>query len=180
MIEAGENSPLQGQPNSEDDTGEPGGHPEHRADQFIGLLSLRTLLVSDPNASVREMMITDPITLSPAQTLGEVSDEVLWRSRHTAYPVVRDGVAVGLFPATALEGVARRHWADERVADHMEPLAAVPAVGPDDELPAAVAALQRTRLQRALVLDGERLVGLLTAGDVARALGITGEDAVPV
>lgn len=31
----------------------------NRADQFIGLLPLRTLLVSDPSASVREMMLTD-------------------------------------------------------------------------------------------------------------------------
>ena len=31
----------------------------NRSDQFIGLLSLRTLLVSDPAASVREMMLTD-------------------------------------------------------------------------------------------------------------------------
>jgi magnesium transporter len=31
----------------------------NRSDQFIGLLPLRTLLVSDPSASVREMMATD-------------------------------------------------------------------------------------------------------------------------
>jgi magnesium transporter len=31
----------------------------NRADRFIGLLPLRTLLVSDPNATVREMMVTD-------------------------------------------------------------------------------------------------------------------------
>ena len=31
----------------------------NRADQFIGLLPLRTLLVSDPSVSVREMMVTD-------------------------------------------------------------------------------------------------------------------------
>jgi magnesium transporter len=31
----------------------------NRADKFIGLLPLRTLLVSDPSVSVREMMITD-------------------------------------------------------------------------------------------------------------------------
>ena len=31
----------------------------NRADQFIGLLPLRTLLVSDPSATVREMMATD-------------------------------------------------------------------------------------------------------------------------
>lgn len=31
----------------------------NRSDQFIGLLSLRTLLVSDPSVSVREMMVTN-------------------------------------------------------------------------------------------------------------------------
>jgi magnesium transporter len=31
----------------------------NRSDQYIGLLHLRTLLVSDPSASVREMMVTD-------------------------------------------------------------------------------------------------------------------------
>ncbi len=31
----------------------------NRSDQYIGLLPLRTLLVSDPAASVREMMNTD-------------------------------------------------------------------------------------------------------------------------
>ncbi len=39
-------------------------------DQYIGLLPLRTLLVSDPSASVREMMITDidPIPANMADT----------------------------------------------------------------------------------------------------------------
>lgn len=39
----------------------------NRSDQFIGLLPLRTLLVSDPGTTVREMMITDvdpiPVTM---------------------------------------------------------------------------------------------------------------------
>jgi Zn-dependent protease/predicted transcriptional regulator len=123
---------------------------------------------------VRDMMVADPVTVSPLQTLEDVSDEILWRSRHSAYPVVRDGVAVGLLPARSLDLVDRAAWARQRVADHMEPIGTVPAIGPDDPLPAAVAALQEGRLQRALVIEGERLVGLLSAGDVARALGVDG------
>ena len=38
----------------------------NRADQFIGLLPLRTLLVSDPATSVREMMVTD-VETNPCQ-----------------------------------------------------------------------------------------------------------------
>ena len=43
----------------------------NRSDQFIGLLPLRTLLVSDPAASVREMMATDiepiPVTMPDSE-----------------------------------------------------------------------------------------------------------------
>jgi magnesium transporter len=42
----------------------------NRQDQFIGLLPLRTLLVSDPSSSVREMMVTDqePIPVNMPDT----------------------------------------------------------------------------------------------------------------
>lgn len=42
----------------------------NRSDKFIGLLPLRTLLVSDPSASVREMMVTDvePIPVDMADS----------------------------------------------------------------------------------------------------------------
>jgi magnesium transporter len=42
----------------------------NRSDQFIGLLPLRTLLVSDPSVSVREMMLTDvePIPVDISDT----------------------------------------------------------------------------------------------------------------
>jgi magnesium transporter len=39
----------------------------NREDRYVGLLPIRTLLVSDPGASVREMMITDRDPI-PAQT----------------------------------------------------------------------------------------------------------------
>lgn len=42
----------------------------NRSDQYIGLLPLRTLLVSDPSSSVREMMVTDidPIDVNTSDT----------------------------------------------------------------------------------------------------------------
>lgn len=128
---------------------------------------------------VRDMMVAEPVTLDPDQTLEDVSPEILWRSRHRAYPVARDGRALGLFASAALDRVPRADWDHVRVGDHMEPLGAAPAVAPDDPLPAALAALQATAAQRALVVDGERLAGLLTPGDVARALGVEGEPRVP-
>ena len=56
-------------------------------DQFIGLLPLRTLLVSDPSASVREMMITD-IDPIPANMPDDEVARLFERNDWVSAPVV--------------------------------------------------------------------------------------------
>ena len=67
----------------------------NRSDQFIGLLPLRTLLVSDPSVSVREMMVTDvePIPVDMPDT--EVA-RLFERNDWVSAPVVdADGRLLG-------------------------------------------------------------------------------------
>jgi CBS domain-containing protein len=52
----------------------------------------------------------------------------------------------------------------------MLPRDQVPVVAEDDELIEAAGELGESDVRRALVLDGDRLVGLLSATDVTRAL----------
>jgi Zn-dependent protease len=47
---------------------------------------------------VRDLMVREPITVAPGLSLGRFMDEVVWPHRHTTYPVVDDGRAVGLLP----------------------------------------------------------------------------------
>jgi CBS domain-containing protein len=51
----------------------------------------------------------------------------------------------------------------------MLPRESVPVVSPDDELIDAAAELSESDVNRALVLSGDELVGLLSATDVGRA-----------
>jgi len=59
----------------------------NRADQFIGLLSLRTLLVSDPSATVREMMVTD-VTPIPVDMQDDEVARLFERNDWVSAPVV--------------------------------------------------------------------------------------------
>jgi CBS domain-containing protein len=56
----------------------------------------------------------------------------------------------------------------------MIPRERVPVVAEGDELIDAAGELAENELNRALVLDGERLVGLLSVTDVARVLELRG------
>ncbi len=61
----------------------------NRSDQFIGLLPLRTLLVSDPAVSVREMMVTDQEPIPVAMPDDEVA-RLFERNDWVSAPVVDD------------------------------------------------------------------------------------------
>ena len=119
---------------------------------------------------VRDLMVRDPVTTSPDVTLGEFMDELVWHRRYTTYPVTEDGRAVGLLPFRLVAQVPRREWDERRVRDVMLSRERVPVVSSEDELIDAAADMAESEVNRALVLDGEALVGLLSGTDVGRAL----------
>lgn len=120
--------------------------------------------------TVRDMMDADPVTTAPGLTLEAFADATAEAPPHLAYPVIDEGRAVGLLPLRCLAEVPRERWAEHRVAECMLDRAHAPALAADDGLPAALAALEGTELESALVLEGDRLVGLISVADVARAL----------
>jgi Zn-dependent protease len=132
----------------------------------------RAIMARDPLAGKRvgDLMVRDPVTTSPHETLDRFLDRTAWEHRHTAYPVVEDGRAVGMIPFRCLSEVPREEWATRRVADCMVGRDRLPTLSADDDLGTAVTALRGSGLGRALVLDGDRLVGLLSISDVARAV----------
>jgi len=121
---------------------------------------------------VRNLMTREPITVGPDLTLGDVVDEITPLRRHTTYPVVEGERAVGLLPFWRVASVPRSEWDVKKVRDCMLPLAEVPTVTEEEPALDALVELQEAPVQRALVVDDGRLVGLLSISDVAHAIAI--------
>jgi Zn-dependent protease len=121
---------------------------------------------------VRDLVVRDPVTARPELTIGQFMDEIVWKSRHTTYPVTDNGHALGLLPFRCVAEVPRTEWEQRTIRDCMLPAEDVPVVSENDELIDAAAELAASDIHRALVVDGDRFVGLLSATDVARALEI--------
>jgi Zn-dependent protease/predicted transcriptional regulator len=121
---------------------------------------------------VRDLMVRDPLTVTPDLTLEELYDRVIWAHRYTTYPVVEDGRVVGLLPFRCVAQVPRAEWGTRRVRDCMLALDKVPLMRPDEPADEALAELS-DGVGRALVVeDGSRLAGLLSITDVVRALEV--------
>jgi Zn-dependent protease/CBS domain-containing protein len=121
---------------------------------------------------VGDLVVRDPVTVRDDLTIGEFMDEIVWKNRHTTYPVTDNGHALGLLPFRCVAEVPRGEWERRTVRDCMLPVGDVPVVSEDDELIDAAAELAESDVHRALVVDGDRFVGLLSETDVARALEI--------
>jgi Zn-dependent protease/CBS domain-containing protein len=124
--------------------------------------------------TVGDVMAPDPVTASPRLSLDDFMDDVVWRSRHTTYPVVDDERAVGLIPFRRVAEVPRAEWSGRRVGDCMVPASELLILDRGDDLAQAAMRLGEDSLGRALVLDSGRLVGLLSITDVMRALELRG------
>jgi Zn-dependent protease/CBS domain-containing protein len=131
----------------------------------------RYIAVRDALAGLRvgDLMVREPQTVTPSMSIGDLMDGVVWNHRHTTYPVVEDGRAVGLLPFRCVAQVPRGEWDERTVRDCMLPAEEVPTLTEDEPLEAALVELSNG-VGRGLVLDGQRLVGFLSISDLARAL----------
>ena len=131
--------------------------------------------------SVANLMTAHPVTVRADATLGQFMDGVAWRSRYTTYPVVdgADEHPVGLLTFRGVAESPRSEWDRRTVAEHMIPVADVATVTPDQAADAALEALMASP-SRVLVLDGGRLVGILSISDIMRAIEVGGHGSPPL
>ena len=125
---------------------------------------------------VRDVMARDPVTTPADITLGQFMDDVAWSRPYTTYPVTENGDVVGLLQFRRVAEVPRTEWDRRTVRDCMIPREDVAVVEQDDELVFAAGEVAEHDVNRALVFDAGRLVGLLSVTDVARALQTRGAE----
>jgi MFS family permease len=128
--------------------------------------------------TVGDVMVREPFMVSHDLTLERFVEDVFLTHRHTAYPVIGEGVdVVGIISIRDALEVPREQWATTRVQDHMIARDAGNVLSVDAELADVMPALAATTIRRALVTDGERIVGLLSMTDAARMFEVlAGED----
>lgn len=128
------------------------------------------LMQSLARMRVAEMMTSPAVTVGPGLSIAELVESV-WRSRYTGFPVVdADGRPRGLIDLHDIRRVERDRWATTRVADVMTGIDRIPTASSTDAATVLIGALGQDRQRRALVVDGGRLVGVVSATDLGRVL----------
>ncbi|CAN5739239.1 hypothetical protein BH23ACT12_BH23ACT12_19570 [soil metagenome] len=117
---------------------------------------------------VRDLMSREPVQVPPTSTVSEFMDR-LPAMKHSTYPVSGDGRLLGLVSIRMAGAVPAGERHSTLIRDVMLPLDKVPVLEPETEMLDALTAL-RAGLGRAVVLGDDRIVGILSVSDVAKAL----------
>lgn len=129
---------------------------------------LRGVLAGVP---VRQAMTPDPVTVPVGLTVADFLAGPRYRYRHSAFPVTGDGSRpLGLMTLDLARKVPeeRRHAVTVELV--MLPLSQVTVVGADDPLADLLPRMEPGAEHRVLVLDEDRLVGIVSASDVSRTV----------
>ncbi len=130
---------------------------------------LRQGLEGEP---VRRFMNPDPIVVPPTLDLHHWVDDYVYRYHRKAFPVVADGRLEGIVTTRALSKYPRDTWDQHTVGEAMTHDLAEVSISPDADALHALGQMQRTGLSRLLVVEGERLVGIVSLKDLMRFLNM--------
>jgi Zn-dependent protease/CBS domain-containing protein len=123
---------------------------------------------------VGDAMTADPLSAPGEVTVEEFIERYLLGAPHSAYPVANpDGSIVGLVTLRQLREVAPGRRATTTVREIALPLDRVPTAAPLEPLSAVIERLAAAgHCSRALVVDGGRVVGIITPSDLARLIEV--------
>jgi Zn-dependent protease/CBS domain-containing protein len=121
--------------------------------------------------SVGDAMTAGPRTAPAAITAEDFIQHYLLGGAHSAYPVVApDGSVLGMITLTQLRKVSPDRRATTPLRDIAIPLRELAIAAPDEPLTSLLARLSTAPGHRVLVIMGGRVVGIVTATDIAKLL----------
>ena len=128
-------------------------------------LLLREALQGEP---VRRFMTTEPIVVPPSLDLRHWVEDYVYRYHRKVFPVARDGHLEGVIGTRALAHYPREEWDQHTVGEAMTHDLKPITITPDTDALQALGKMQRTGLSRLLVIENDRLVGIVSLKDLLK------------
>jgi CBS domain-containing protein len=130
---------------------------------------VRQALSGEP---VSRFMNPHPVVVPASLDLRSWVEDYVYDLHRKAFPVVAADRLVGLITTAALSKYPRAEWGRHTVGEAMRRDLATVSIGPENDALRALERMQRTGLSRLLVIDEDRLRGIVSLKDLLRFLDL--------
>ena len=122
---------------------------------------------------ISEFMRQDPVTVPPTISIREFVEDHVYRHHFKMFPVTDDDNLIGCVTLDGIRDVPRDQWDRQTVRDIMEATSAANTVSADMETEKLLTEMMRPgQAKRFMVVDGEKLVGVIALKDVLELVAL--------
>jgi Zn-dependent protease/CBS domain-containing protein len=119
---------------------------------------------------VRDVMVANPVTLTPDLPVSEAVDKYFLHLGFGGFPVVNDGQVLGMLSLPQVSECPAQERSTRRVSDIMRRLDGSIAISTNATVAEALHRMAEVNAGRLLVIDGDRLAGIITRSGIARVV----------
>lgn len=116
--------------------------------------------------SLQRFMNRDPVTVSPAISLDHLVEDYIYRYHHKLYPVIDGDRLIGCITTRQVKEVPRDQWSRKTVGELVQECSDENTIAPETDAVAALASMHRNRAGRLMVVEGDRLMGIIALKDL--------------
>jgi len=128
-------------------------------------LLVRQALEGEP---VSRFMITEPVTIPPEISVRELVEEYVYRHYYKLFPVVEDGRLRGCITMDEVKNIEREKWDDYTVGEIADNCTPQNTISAHADALDALGKMSRTSASRLMVVEGDRLLGIIAFKDLMR------------
>jgi len=122
--------------------------------------------------TISNLMIRNPVTVTPTLTIKDLVEEYIYRYHYKMFPVVDGEKLVGCINTRQIGKVPRDQWAQRNVGDVATACSKDNTIDPETDIVKVLSLMNRTGNSRLMVVEGDRLVGLIALKDIMNFLSI--------
>lgn len=123
-------------------------------------------------SSVRRFMKTDVVTVPREISVADLVEDYFYKHHFKMFPVTAGERLIGCVSTREVSRLPRDEWQQQTAGAIAAPCTPETRISADTDAVDALARMNKARASRLLVMEGERLVGILTLKDLLRFLSL--------
>lgn len=127
------------------------------------------------NIKVKNVMARDIVTVNSSIPIDEAVDKYFLRYGYGGFPVMDGGKFLGIITLKEIKNVPREDWSKVKISDILVPHNKKWEMIPDSNVMKALVLMIQEDKGRIIVMENDKIVGLITRNGIARYLQIMGK-----
>jgi Zn-dependent protease/CBS domain-containing protein len=121
---------------------------------------------------VRRFMKSDPVTVSPSISVEDLIEDYIYKYHFKLYPVVDNGQLIGCVTINQIKNIPREERKNRYVRELAIGCSENNTISPDEDAINALSVMRKTHSSRLMVVEGDKLAGVLTLKDMMGLLSL--------